>query len=98
MLKELKIVAAHPINSQLYRFELDIYRRYFRTNPSAFEQVPEEPDIFQIKMTETDLEDMGYTARPVSVKEQMESQADRIQDLDDSEWYDSREQEDENEF
>lgn len=98
VLKELKIVAAHPINSQLYRFELDIYRRYFRTNPSAFEQVPEEPDIFQIKMTETDLEDMGYTARPVSVKEQMESQADRIQDLDDSEWYDSREQEDENEF
>ena len=57
VLKELRIVAVHPINSQFYRFELDIYRRYFRTNPSVYEQMPEEPDIFQIKLAETGQED-----------------------------------------
>ena len=44
----LKIIAVHPIDNQMYRFELDIYRRYFRTNPSKYEQVSEETDIFKI--------------------------------------------------
>lgn len=53
----LKILSAHPIEPQMYRFELDIYRRYFRTNPSAYEQVAEEPDIFQIRPSERGMTD-----------------------------------------
>ncbi len=53
----LRILTRHPINARLYRFELDIYRRYFRTNSSKYNQIPEEPDIFQIKQFVRDSEE-----------------------------------------
>ena len=46
-LQELKVVAQHPVNQQLYCFEQDLYRRYFRTRPSRYPRVPDEPDVFQ---------------------------------------------------
>ncbi len=49
ILKALKVVEQHPIDHQLYRFEQDIYRRYFRTTPSELKRIPEEPDVFQDK-------------------------------------------------
>lgn len=48
ILQALKVVARHPVNQQLYCFGQDIYRRYFRTQPSQYSQVPDEPDIFQM--------------------------------------------------
>lgn len=51
ILKALKLVEQHPIYHQLYRFEQDIYRRYFRTQPFKlpfeYKRVLEEPDVFQ---------------------------------------------------
>lgn len=47
ILKSLKVVEQHPIDHQLFRFEQDIYRRYFRTMPSKYKRIPEEPDVFQ---------------------------------------------------
>ena len=47
ILKALKVVEQHPIDHQLFRFEQDIYRRYFRTMPSEYKRIPEEPDVFQ---------------------------------------------------
>ena len=73
VLTGLKILSVHPIDSQLYKFELDIYRRYFRTNSSKYGQVPEEPDIFQIRQPETG----SAESRPVVAETS-----------DDSEWYD----------
>lgn len=47
ILGSLKIVAQHPMDQQLYRFEQDIYRRYFRSVPvSEFRRVPDEPEVF----------------------------------------------------
>ena len=46
-LQELKVVAQHPVNQQLYCFEQDLYRRYFRTRPSRYPRVPDEPDVLQ---------------------------------------------------
>ena len=73
VLTGLKILSVHPIDSQLYKFELDIYRRYFRTNSSKYGQVPEEPDIFQIRQPETG----SAESRPAVAETS-----------DDSEWYD----------
>ncbi len=47
ILQALNVVAQHPVNQQLYSFGQDIYRRYFRTQPSRYPRVPDEPDIFQ---------------------------------------------------
>ena len=60
VLRELKVVAQHPADQKLFRFELDIYRRFFRTCPSQFEQMPEEPDIFQKK------QDLSTAAAPAA--------------------------------
>ena len=47
LLKELKYFAADPLNpDERYRFEMEIYRRYFRTLPSRLPRIPEEPDVF----------------------------------------------------
>ena len=73
VLTGLKILSVHPIDTQLYKFELDIYRRYFRTNSSKYGQVPEEPDIFQIRQPETG----SAESRPAVAETS-----------DDSEWYD----------
>lgn len=48
ILQALKVVARHPVNQQLYCFGQDIYRRYFRSKPSRYPRVPDEPDIFQV--------------------------------------------------
>lgn len=47
LLKELKVVATDPVDPQKYRFEMDMYRRFFRSQPSAFPRVPEENDMFR---------------------------------------------------
>lgn len=48
LLAALKIVEQHPTNPQYYRFELDIYRRYFRSvNCADYPQVPEDAEIFR---------------------------------------------------
>ncbi len=86
----LKIITAHPIDSQMFRFELDIYRRYFRTNPSIYEQVMEEPDIFQIKQSEKNKNEPFAVINNLQNKELQESDPDLNGSLsdDDSEWYD----------
>ena len=98
----LKIIAAHPIDTQLFRFELDIYRRYFRTNPSIYEKVLEEPDIFQLKQAGKNEMPGILKGQQVSVEKAPEVQEARetlqadeentyvseSMDDDDSEWYD----------
>ena len=51
ILGALKVVSPDPIDRTMYRFGQDIYRRYFRTTPSGFARVPEEPDVFQDKQS-----------------------------------------------
>ena len=46
VLKALKVVEQHPVDQKLFRFGQDIYRRFFRSQPSGFKQIPEEPDVF----------------------------------------------------
>ena len=86
----LKIITAHPIDSQMFRFELDIYRRYFRTNPSIYEQVMEEPDIFQIKQSEKNKNEPLAVINNLQNKELQEPDPDLngSSSDDDSEWYD----------
>ena len=50
LLMALKIIEQHPINPQYYRFELDIYRRYFRREAvGTYPQIPEDAEMFRRK-------------------------------------------------
>lgn len=73
ILKALKVVAQHPVDQQLYRFEQDIYRRYFRSTPSLFDKIPEEPDIFQSKQQ---LEEAAYEPKSGNEEEQVSMEED----------------------
>lgn len=90
VLKELKILTAHPIDSQQFRFELDIYRRFFRTIPSSYEQKYEEPDVFQLNPTERG---WNFISNRETLKPKFESVDKRNDSEDnniiseDSDWY-----------
>ncbi len=51
ILKALRVVSPNQYDpdSQQYRFDMDIYRRYFRTQVSKYTRIAEEADIFRPK-------------------------------------------------
>ncbi len=54
ILRALRVVSPDPVDAQKYRFEMDIYRRYFRSTPSNYTRIPEEPDTFRRRQIQAD--------------------------------------------
>lgn len=49
-LDRFEIAKRNPVNPDMVRFCLDIYRRYFRTVNSSLKRIPEEPAVFERKV------------------------------------------------
>ena len=55
-----EIAQRNPVNPDMVRFSLDIYRRYFRTVNSSLQREPEEPAVFERKVQSNIISQVNY--------------------------------------